>query len=652
MFVAELLNTSKSEVGSPVLAGVGGGRLSCAALLVECGYRPDSAHKMVADYVRKGVVSSTHATAAQLLSVLEHLADLCVNKKGRRWPLLRQAISRLLLQERETLPDAAPTASPVPEVAPRAVPAAAEQTAHALEAPAQAESSVPLTAQPATPPPPSAGASCAPPAATSDEAAELCALLQVDEAVLVRTIGQGATKLFSLVDVARLVSGKTASNAQRDVQTVLADFSEIVASPTAAGQEFRGQPREVSQSVRNFETVRTSASSEPYCRVHYLQATGQGQRRTPFADLRGTLLLVLRLRSRAAQRLSARIVDVFVRYVGGDFYRQSMRYAQKRRACYGLHRHVHCSRAMVPTYRNNHPDVFLPVKAMNTMASALSAEDALERVLGGLTEENFASVRISHSVPGAKGPHVAALDIIKVVTKTNKSNATQRLGKLKNDHPEVFTSIKHFQFPGQGQSRIDVVDLPTALQIIMVLQGKIAGSLRLKASVLLVRCLAGDLTLVGEIYGMNALQEYLAEHCPDHPLAKFREAATALAETSSQNARKRALESELVIADLESRLATVRREATVVNLDAYERISKADSLDDRERIALRARITSGIFWNKDSADDERVEINLTDYLRKHQSRLDPKAYGRALAKRWRERHPGQAQPTKRMVLEN
>ena len=81
------------------------------------------------------------------------------------------------------------------------------------------------------------------------------------------------------------------------------------------------------------------------------------------------------------------------------------------------------------------------------MALTLSAEDALERVLGGLTEEDFASVRITHSVLGKKGPYVAALDIIKVVTKTNKSNATQRLDKLKVDYPEVFTPSKHFQFP-------------------------------------------------------------------------------------------------------------------------------------------------------------------------------------------------------------
>ena len=49
--------------------------------------------------------------------------------------------------------------------------------------------------------------------------------------------------------------------------------------------------------------------------------------------------------------------------------------------------------------------------------------------------------------PGKSGPYVAALDIIKAATKTNESNATQRMDKLKIDYPETFTGSKHFQFP-------------------------------------------------------------------------------------------------------------------------------------------------------------------------------------------------------------
>ena len=102
------------------------------------------------------------------------------------------------------------------------------------------------------------------------------------EAVRIRTVGEGAAKLFSLVDVARLVSGKTARHAIRDVEIVMENFSEV------------------SHGVGHF------------------QFEGQGQRKTPVGDLRTTLLVVLRLRSRVAQRLSAKMVDVFVRFVGGD----------------------------------------------------------------------------------------------------------------------------------------------------------------------------------------------------------------------------------------------------------------------------------------------------------------------------------------------
>ena len=54
---------------------------------------------------------------------------------------------------------------------------------------------------------------------------------------------------------------------------------------------------------------------EVYQKVAHFKFPGQGQRDSPVADLRTTLLVVLRLRS---QYLSAKVVDVFVRYLGGD----------------------------------------------------------------------------------------------------------------------------------------------------------------------------------------------------------------------------------------------------------------------------------------------------------------------------------------------
>ena len=115
------------------------------------------------------------------------------------------------------------------------------------------------------------------------------------------------------------------------------------------------------------------------------------------------------------------------------------------------------------------------------MALSFSTEDALERTLGCLTEEEFANVRVTHSVPGKKGPHVAALDVITVVTKTTQQNVSHHWNEIKKGRPEVTNGICNFLFPGQGQREVDVVSLPTALQVIMVLPGRAAAAVRLKA---------------------------------------------------------------------------------------------------------------------------------------------------------------------------
>ena len=100
---------------------------------------------------------------------------------------------------------------------------------------------------------------------------------------------------------------------------------------------------------------------------------------------------------------------------------------------------------------------------------------------------------------------------------------------MEPDHPETTSGTCSFRFPGQRGLAAEVVDIPTALQIIMLLPGRAAAALRLKASVLLVRFLGGDLSLIAEIYDMNALQEHLREHWPEHPLVRFREAVEAAA---------------------------------------------------------------------------------------------------------------------------
>jgi hypothetical protein len=73
------------------------------------------------------------------------------------------------------------------------------------------------------------------------------------------------------------------------------------------------------------------------------------------------------------------------------------------------------------------------------------------------------------------------------VTKTTQTNASHAWTKIKN---EGFLNmngvhVETHRIPGQRGGRpSEVVDIPTALQIIMVLPGKTAAKVRVKASVL------------------------------------------------------------------------------------------------------------------------------------------------------------------------
>jgi hypothetical protein len=144
---------------------------------------------------------------------------------------------------------------------------------------------------------------------------------------------------------------------------------------------------------------------------------------------------------------------------------------------------------------------------------------ALRSALAGLSDEALSRLRVSSDVPGRRGPHVSATQLIQVVTRTSQPNASQAWSRLKEGGflDRISNPVVRHRFPGRG-GESEVVDIPTALQIIMALPGKTAATVRLRASVLLVRFLAGDLTLVGEIYGMNQLQDYLREHDAANPL--------------------------------------------------------------------------------------------------------------------------------------
>ena len=98
----------------------------------------------------------------------------------------------------------------------------------------------------------------------------------------------------------------------------------------------------------------------------------------------------------------------------------------------------------------------------------------------------------------------------------------------------------NFRFPGQGQRETPVTDARGIVEIVMLLPGKAAASVRKQAASILVRYLGGDLSLVEEVASNRLAQESLPE---DHPLRIF-------GETVESEAIKRKRE-ELEMVELE-----------------------------------------------------------------------------------------------------
>jgi hypothetical protein len=298
---------------------------------------------------------------------------------------------------------------------------------------------------------------------------------------------------------------------------------------------------------------------------------------------------------------------------------------------------------------------------------------ALQTALSGLSDADFARLRVCYEVSGRpRGPHVSATELIEAIMKTGQGNASRTWTQIKdggflNISPRYFETHR---FHGQRGGRpSEVVDIPTALQIIMVLPGKTAAKVRVKASVLLTRFLAGDLTLVSEVYGMNELQSYLREHHPEHPLCTFRQSVEAGQTQGPNGADELELERQAKRARLLLEIAA-NEEATAVSnerkarvreivsadiaargITVFNQIQLMEGLDDRERIALRARVTSSLL-GVEQAQPARCEVIVESFLREQRSSVNSSVFGRKAAAIWAALHVGENHPKKRIVLAN
>jgi hypothetical protein len=308
--------------------------------------------------------------------------------------------------------------------------------------------------------------SCSEPPASFDPperttAEELCGLLGVSSAVPVRTVGSGRDKKYSLVDVARLVSGKDASNAWRDVRAVQETHNEV------------------SRGIANFKF------------------TGQGQRETPVANLRTTLLVVLRLRSRVVRRLSTKVVDVFVRYLGGD-----PELAREVLEELGATELPDGTLAFPDEGVRRPPPV--PKEAPSTTTVALE----LCSLLG---VDQVVKIR---TVGEGREKQFSLVDVARLVSGKDAKNAADDVRSVLQAYNVLSENVGQNRFPGSGRYPTPVADLRTTLLVVLRLRSRVAQRLSTKVVDVFVRYIGGDPELAREV-----LEELGATELPDGTLA-------------------------------------------------------------------------------------------------------------------------------------
>jgi len=180
------------------------------------------------------------------------------------------------------------------------------------------------------------------------------------------------------------------------------------------------------------------------------------------------------------------------------------------------------------------------------------------------------TVRVTHD------GFIYAVDLVMVMTGSERDYAGQVLRRLSE---ETFSSGKLHDrtIPGKGNANIKVLSFNDALQLIMVLPGKLAKETRQKFADILKRYMAGDQSMHDEL-DANAKS--------DSPIAQM--ARESLQEDYAVGFKRRREELELMRMEEEIKAMTQSR---IMNLETnLNRISDPKSnpgLEERARLLLK-----------------------------------------------------------------
>ena len=218
--------------------------------------------------------------------------------------------------------------------------------------------------------------------------------------------------------------------------------------------------------------------------------------------------------------------------------------------------------------------------------------------LAELTDGTVHQIRKTAEDPS----RISVYDVLQLVTGCSANNCNTMFLRLVQNFPDVASLCSNFKVYGRGQKDTPVTDARGIVDIIMLLPGKAAASVRRQASDVLVRYLGGDPTLVQEIAANRFTQEELSETDPNNSLRFF-------GQTIESEAIKRKRE-ELTLLELDGRAKKARVEiaSSVVRTTLASLSDLGLPISDRDKMLAKDIITNAAF-TPDAADRQNHEDN-------------------------------------------
>ena len=239
---------------------------------------------------------------------------------------------------------------------------------------------------------------------------------------------------------------------------------------------------------------------------------------------------------------------------------------------------------------------------------------------------------------------LVAVDLVMVASGKTKNDAGKDLRELKEC---IFSAAKFTvrTLPGKGNSNIKLVSLPNAIELIMVLPGKIAKETRSKFADIIRRYLGGDKTLISEIEANAASVSPIAQLARASMAPVVEIPTDEMLEDRLRKREREDIEIRGMGADIQSKkLCNVRLFADTMSLlnphwadDSRLRLQTEDWLKNiafNSDAPASAAITNGEVDSSKSISVSQVAQEIGARL-SHGQRIQ---IGSAVAKRYREKY--------------